>query len=141
MRPAARNAPCPCGTGRRFKGCCEPILNGQPADSPESLMRSRYTAYATGAVRHLLRTTDPGGPHFREDARAWGEELRNYCALVDFVGLEVHEHHVDGDAGTVRFTAHFVHAGAGGAIEEHSRFRRVDGDWLYLDGEGRAPDA
>jgi len=102
-------------------------------------MRSRYTAYATGAVRHLLRTTHPAGPHFRSDERSWADELRNYCGLVDFVGLEVHEAAEAGEDGTVRFTARFLHGGQGGAIEEHSRFRRVEGRWLYLDGEGGAP--
>ncbi|MFN7145721.1 MAG: SEC-C metal-binding domain-containing protein, partial [Myxococcota bacterium] len=41
-RPSA-NAPCPCGSGRKAKGCCLPILEGAAAPTPEALMRSRYT--------------------------------------------------------------------------------------------------
>jgi SEC-C motif-containing protein len=59
---------------------------------------------------------------------------------VDFVRLDVHGAEAEGDRGRVQFTAHFVHAGEGGALEEHSRFRRLDGRWLYLDGEPDAPD-
>ena len=129
-----RNAPCPCGSGLRGKGCCGPILDGTPAPTPEALMRSRYSAYATGAVSHLLATTAPEGPHFRADTRAWRAELEAYCAAVRFVGLTVHEASEDGDTGRVRFTARYVHGGAEQVIAEHSRFVRRDGRWLYLDG-------
>ncbi len=131
-----RNAPCPCGTGRRFKSCCARLLAGEPAETPEALMRSRYTAYATGDVKYVLATTHPDGPHYRADASAWADELHNYCRLVNFVGLTVHEAETCDDGGRVRFSARFEHGAQAGAIEEHSRFRRVDGRWLYVDGEG-----
>ena len=38
---------CPCGSGKEYGECCEPIIKGTAlAQSPEALMRSRYTAYA-----------------------------------------------------------------------------------------------
>ena len=129
-----RNAPCPCGSGQRGKACCGPVIDGTPAATPEALMRSRYTAYATGAVSHLMATTAPESPHFRPDPRAWRAELEAYCAAVRFTGLTVHESSADGDTGRVRFTARYVHDGREGTIEEDSRFVRRGGRWLYVDG-------
>lgn len=130
----SRNAPCPCGSGRRAKSCCGPVLDGEPAATPEALMRSRYTAYATGDVGHVMRTTHPASPHREPDTRAWAADLRRYCDAVTFVGLTVLGATEDGDRGTVRFTARWRSGTREGAIEEHSRFERVDGRWLYLDG-------
>lgn len=94
-------------------------------------MRSRYSAYATGRVTHLVRTTHPGGPHHQAEAGAWGESLRRYCEVVEFTGLEVHSAGVAGSEGRVAFTARYTHSGAAGQIDEHSRFLLVDGRWLY----------
>ena len=93
-------------------------------------MRSRYTAYALGAVAHLQRTTHPDSPQRRADARAWAEELRDYCAAVRFTGLEVR----GAGADRVQFVAHLTHAGLARVIAEDSRFVEVDGRWTYLDG-------
>lgn len=128
------NAPCPCGSGRKAKGCCGPVLDGAAAGTPEALMRSRYTAYATGAVAHLQRTTADDSPHRVQDARAWTDALRGYCDAVRFTGLEVRGASVDGDAGRVQFVAHLTHDGVPRVIAEDSRFVRVDGRWLYVDG-------
>jgi SEC-C motif-containing protein len=99
-------------------------------------MRSRYVAYATGAVGHLMRTTAPGSPHWQPDARAWSEELERYCAQVDFDGLEVRESGEQGDRGEVSFFARLSVAGQDASFGERSRFvRDSDGRWLYLDGE------
>src|SRR5688572_25188467 len=41
----ASDAPCPCGSGRTFGQCCEPLLREQrPAADAAELMRSRFTA-------------------------------------------------------------------------------------------------
>lgn len=135
MARLSANAPCPCGSGRKAKGCCLPILEGAPAPTPEALMRSRYTAYATGAVTHLMRTTHPESPHFRPDGRAWAEELRRYCEVVTFEGLTVHSAISEGDTGRVRFFARLSARGRDQSFGEDSRFLRVGGRWSYVDGE------
>ncbi|MDP2314787.1 MAG: YchJ family metal-binding protein [Pseudomonadota bacterium] len=133
-RPSA-NAPCPCGSLRKAKGCCLPVLLGAPPPSPEALMRSRYTAYAVGDTAHLIRTTHPASPHRQADVRAWAEELRQYCAAVRFVGLTVHAASEEGDTGRVRFYARMTLDGRDVSFGEDSRFSRVDGRWTYVDGE------
>ena len=52
-------APCPCGGGI-FAACCGPFISGsRPAPTAEALMRSRYSAYVTGAADYLLATWHP----------------------------------------------------------------------------------
>jgi SEC-C motif-containing protein len=138
-RPSA-NAPCPCGSGTKAKGCCLPVLLGAAPATPEALMRSRYTAYASGDTGHLIRTTHPDSPHREADVRAWAEELRRYCAAVRFLGLTVDTSGEDGDTGRVRFYARMALDGRDVSFGEDSRFRRVDGRWLYVDGARRTPD-
>lgn len=102
-------------------------------------MRSRYTAYAVGAVQHLIATTAPESPHRGADPGAWRSELAQYCAVVEFTGLDVLGAQQDGDHGRVQFVASYVHAGAPGEIREDSRFVRRDGRWLYVDGVSSPP--
>lgn len=135
MARAPANAPCPCGSGRKAKGCCLPVLEGAPAATPEALMRSRYTAYASGDVSHLMRTTDPSGPHHQPDARAWAAELRGYCAAVTFVGLEVRDAWEQGADGGVTFFARLRHGTVDLSFGERSQFSRSSGAWPYVDGE------
>jgi SEC-C motif-containing protein len=130
----AANAPCPCGSGRKHKGCCAPILSGTTAPTAEALMRSRYTAYVAGDVGYLIATTDPDGPHFRADRAAWRADLAAYCAAVRFDGLRVLGAEQLGDTGRVRFVAWLRHGGSDATIAEDSRFVRRNGRWLYIDG-------
>ncbi len=45
---------CPCGSGKAYCDCCEPIIKKTTlAPSPEALMRSRYTAYAKHEIAWL----------------------------------------------------------------------------------------
>ena len=57
------NSLCPCGSTKKAKRCCGPLLDGQPAPSPEALMRSRYVAYSLGDVAYVQRTTHSHSPH------------------------------------------------------------------------------
>jgi SEC-C motif-containing protein len=131
----SRNAPCPCGSGRKAKACCGPALDGRPAPTAEALMRSRYTAYAVGAVAHVMATTAPESPHRGADPAAWRDELRAYCAAVTFEGLQVREAREEGDRATVTFSARLRAGDRDLSFGERSRFVRRDGRWLYVDGD------
>ncbi|MEU6810798.1 YchJ family metal-binding protein [Streptomyces sp. NPDC046831] len=121
---------CPCGLPEPFEKCCGRYLapGGSPAPTAEALMRSRYTAFVRQDAGHLLRTWHP----------------RTRPARIDFdpgmrwTGLEVLGT-TDGSAfhstGTVTFRASY----RGGALHERSRFERVGGAWVYVDGD--FPDA
>jgi SEC-C motif-containing protein len=135
LKRASANAPCPCGSGKKYKGCCKRWHDGEPAPTPEALMRSRYTAYAIADVSYLIRTTHPDGPHWRPDTAAWKAELAGYCEQVEFRGLRVEHAEAAGDEGRVRFHATLAHGGRDLSFGEDSRFLRVGGRWLYHSGD------
>ena len=58
-KKAGAAALCPCGSGLTLAECCGPKIAGEPAATPEALMRSRYTAYALGDDAYVLATWAP----------------------------------------------------------------------------------
>ncbi len=124
--------PCPCRRGEPFDACCGPILAGdKPAPTAETLMRSRYTAYAVGDVDYLLRSwhpsTRPADLELDADQR-W--------LFLEIVGTQ--RGGPFDDNGTVEFIAHYKLDGSRDAMHELSTFVRVDGAWVYLDGTFQA---
>ncbi|WP_078960512.1 MULTISPECIES: YchJ family protein [unclassified Streptomyces] len=127
QRPSApvQSSPCPCGLAETYEKCCGRFLRGEAtAPTAEALMRSRYSAFVKRDEPYLLRTWHP----------------RTRPARVEFdpgmrwTGLEILETG-DGTAfhtiGTVTFRASY----RGGCLRERSRFERVDGAWVYVDGD------
>ncbi len=116
---------CPCG-GKLFQSCCGPYLAGVAvADTPEKLMRSRYTAYVTGTEDYLKAT--------------WHPSTRPQEAVtepgVKWLGLEVKAATQQGDNATVHFVARCRVEGKGRRLDETSRFVFEDGLWFYVDGD------
>jgi SEC-C motif-containing protein len=62
--------PCPCGSGRPFEQCCEPVLLGKrsPATA-EELMRARFTAHVIHDFKFLHESYLPtsGKPFVAEE--------------------------------------------------------------------------
>lgn len=126
--------PCPCGrrAGARaaalsFEACCGRWLH-DPAPDAESLMRSRYTAFARGDAAYLLATWHPSTRPASLDLEPG----------LRWLGLEVRAHRTTGpDRAQVEFVARSRPAGGGPAhrLHECSRFVREDGRWYYLDGQ------
>jgi SEC-C motif-containing protein len=51
------NQPCFCGSNIDFSSCCLPYINNEvPADTPEQLMRSRFSAYAFKNAQYIYDT-------------------------------------------------------------------------------------
>ena len=116
---------CPCGLGDDYDACCGRLHAGAPARTAESLMRSRYSAFAVGDAGYLLRTWHPAG---RPDEFTLDPELRwTRLAVLETQGGGL----FDAD-GTVRFRAVYVRDGRRGVLAETSRFVRQDGRWVYL---------
>jgi SEC-C motif domain protein len=96
-------------------------------------MRSRYSAFARGLAPYLLRTWHPATRPDRldlDDGITWRR-----LQIVDVVRGGPSD-----DTGVVEFRAAYRTAsGEAGVQHERSRFVRVDGRWLYLDGGESAP--
>ncbi|GGZ07141.1 YchJ family protein [Streptomyces poonensis] len=127
-RPApapAHTLSCPCGHAETYEVCCGRFHRGEAAaPTAEALMRSRYSAFVKRDEAYLLRTWHP---------RTRPTEVDLGTGPV-WTGLEVLETS-GGSAfhttGTVTFRASY----RGGALHERSRFERVDGAWVYVDGD------
>ena len=120
-------SPCPCGSGRPFQACCQPILQrARPAANAEELMRSRFTAHVVLDLEHLHRTDlETAKTPFVPDTDA--PDL-TWTRLV----VHAHEPGARPDLAYVDFTAYFVTGQAPEQpLHEKSEFRRVDGTWYY----------
>ena len=129
------NSACPCGSGSKFKRCCRKILKGANASSPEQLMRSRYTAYATGDINHIMRSTHPDSPHREIDEERWKQDLSDFVSRSSFTGLRVLAASSNGDTGQVTFEADLMQNGQPSQLKEASTFLREAGRWMYHSGE------
>jgi SEC-C motif-containing protein len=125
---------CPCTSKLSFDKCCEPYLTGRKLpETPEKLMRSRFSAYATRQVDYLMATTCA-----EERTKIDREELVSYCRSVSCISLKIAKTEAGGsqdDAGTVLFYASLQVNGKRMLHRELSRFQREEGRWVYVDGE------
>jgi SEC-C motif-containing protein len=142
MEKVERNDACPCGSGQKFKKCCGPALAGDRwPETPEALMRSRYSAYVIGNVAHLYRTTHPDNDAVKEiDREQFERETLAYCRHVDYKGLTIHETQPPDAEGVavVVFTADYKLGVQHSSLTERSEFVKLADRWVYL--KGAAPD-
>lgn len=125
---------CPCGTGKPFAFCCEPLIEGaKAASSAEQLMRSRYSAFVMGTIDYLIDTTVEQKRHLI-DASILAEQVK----LTNWLGLTI----LDRQAGTaadqqgcVEFEATFEANGEHSVLHERSNFVRQQDRWFYVDGD------
>ena len=116
---------CPCGLGDDYDACCGRLHAGAQASTAESLMRSRYSAFAVGDAGYLLRTWHPSG-------RPQTLELDPALRWTRLAVLETNGGGLFDATGTVRFRAVYAQDGQRGVLTETSRFIRQDGRWAYL---------
>lgn len=126
---------CPCGSGDKFMKCCGKYIRGELAPTAEKLMRSRYSAYATGHVDYIVKTTHPDNPSAKMPAQARRKEIEAFCKNTTFEKLDVLDFLPGTPFATVTFHAHLSQEGNSFVLAEKSRFEKVNGAWLYLDGE------
>ncbi|MGW1727293.1 YchJ family protein [Streptomyces sp. NPDC002306] len=118
-------ASCPCGLAETYEGCCGRFHRGTAAaPAAEALMRSRYSAFVRRDEGYLLRTWHPRTRPARLDLDP-GTRWTGLEILGTADGTAFHT------SGTVTFRASY----RGGSLHERSRFERVDGAWVYVDGE------
>ncbi len=126
--------PCPCGSSLDYKKCCEPFISGKAkAPNPESLMRSRYTAYVKGAVDYIVQTCVNRG----EDSINV-EETKRWSEQSEWKGLKIIKTEKGGPSdkeGSVEFIATYALDGLLQNHHEISGFKKVDGEWLFDSGE------
>ncbi|MDX2506519.1 MAG: YchJ family protein [Gammaproteobacteria bacterium] len=127
---------CPCQSGLTFQQCCQRFLDstlaGSAAQQPETaeqLMRSRYCAYVLKNSDYLLKTWHP-------DYRP--ETLVLEGSVNHWLGLKIknsHQGNKNDTAGQVHFIAFYKINGKAYKLEENSQFKKINSQWLYLNGE------
>jgi SEC-C motif-containing protein len=120
---------CPCGTGNSVADCCGKYLEGgASAPTAETLMRSRYTAFALMDTDYLKLTWHP-------DHRPATLDLDPHQRWTGLEILSTERGSLFDSDGTVEFRAHYSYGTQRGNLHERSRFARIDGRWLYVDGD------
>ncbi len=132
---AMSESDCPCGSGKAFEDCCEPVIEGkEKAKTAEALMRARYSAYATHRTAFVINTHDPETRHELDE-----KATEKWAAGNDWLNLEIKEIDKGGEkdeAGIVEFIATYSDERERTQTHhERSEFVRRDGTWYFHDGE------
>ncbi|WP_427874356.1 YchJ family protein [Flavobacterium sp. MMS24-S5] len=119
---------CFCDTGLLFENCCGLYLNdNQKAPSALTLMRSRYSAYATHNADYLMETT-----YISERKYYSKSEILRWAVSNKWQKLEI----LSSYENTVEFKAYFLDSDNKPQTHyEFSTFKFENGAWYYLDGK------
>ena len=93
-------------------------------------MRSRYSAFVVGDVDHLMRSWHP-------DTRPTEISFVPGQTWTTLEIVSTERGRALDATGVVEFRAHYVRNGRAGTLHESSRFARVAGRWVYVDGDAR----
>ena len=121
-------ANCYCGSNKSFEDCCQIYINGyQNAPTAETLMRSRYSAYAVGNADYLVATMHLSTRKFHKK-----EAILEWSKSNNWIKLEI----LNSTETRVKFNAYYIdYRGKTQIHEEHSTFVLENGNWFYVDGE------
>ncbi|MFP9112577.1 YchJ family protein [Flavobacterium sp. RHBU_3] len=118
---------CPCSSGKSFSQCCEKYVSGNATpETPEALMRSRYTAYTLHDADYIYNTTAPAERrhHNKKDILAWAKSCH-------WVKLEV----LYSQGAIVEFKAYYLDSALRPQVHhERSEFQNISGVWYYKNG-------
>lgn len=117
---------CPCGSDKDYAECCalyhDQVTN---APTPETLMRSRYAAFALGDAEYLLSTSLAKNHAVNEL-----EQLKAQMNLVEWLQLDV----VDAHDNVVEFKAYYRDESGIEVLHERSSFVYENNRWFYDEG-------
>ena len=125
---------CPCGSGKLYSECCEPIIKGSAkAPTAEALMRSRYSAYVKHEIDHIAKSCvqDPDKNEIdMEETRRWSEESTWHGLKI----LRTEKGKENDKEGIVEFSATYTRGGLKDVHLEKAKFVKKDGEWVYHSG-------
>jgi len=139
---------CPCGSGLKYEACCEPYIYGDKvAESPEILMRSRYSAFAKRETKYINETMHPSHPELKGvDAVKMIQDIASTAKGCSFHKLAVlgNKPGETEDEASVTFRLWFKFVTWKGqkaildkewqTLTETSTFKKENGRWLYVTG-------
>lgn len=128
---------CPCGSEQAFSQCCQMLISRSIiAESPEQLMRSRYSAYATKQAEYIFHTYACSSQKSQsiDDIAHWASETK-WLKLVIHHTSNVQDNLIENSNPQVEFSAFYLHQGQIWQMRENSNFVMENEQWRYLDGE------
>ena len=130
--------PCPCGSGLEYENCCRPIIQGdQAALTAEALLRSRYSAHVKAEIDHIFDTTHPA-----KRGEVTRDQIADWSKNSEWMGLEILEirdGQAEDESGSIEFVARYREKGKQQEHREIAEFKKVDGRWLFYDGQAPKP--
>lgn len=128
---------CPCTSNKPYQSCCQPLHEGVPPESAESLMRSRFSAYALGLADYIIITTHPASPQFSPNRFQWKKSIGDFSKNSHFMNLKILDAQERDEMAVVVFTAYLKQKERDLVFTERSYFQKRKGLWTYLHGEVR----
>ena len=122
---------CSCGSGRDYVTCCQPYVEGRAhPETPEALMRSRYTAYTMADIDYIEKTQrGKAAQGFNApDACAWSKRVT--WTKLEILSTELKRP----NKSVVEFIATFVDGYTPQSMHEKSEFIKKAGLWFYVNG-------
>ena len=125
---------CPCGSGKKYGECCEPIIkNTSKALAAESLMRARYTAYVVHEIDFIINSCEEGEGIADIDKKATEDWSRN-STWNGLKILRTEKGQEGDDEGVVEFTADYTLKQMHDVHHEVAAFKKINGEWKYVAG-------
>lgn len=123
---------CPCGSNLSFSTCCQPFISKaqlNKPNTPEQLMRSRFSAYALKDGQYIYDTYGE-----KQRVNLTIEDLQSWADECNWLALTIH----DSTESTVDFSAYYVINSTLCELREKSNFaKEYENDqeqWRYIDG-------
>jgi SEC-C motif-containing protein len=115
---------CPCNPTKLYIDCCKKAhQNITAVNSPEQLMRSRYSAFVLVNIEYLQKSHHSSTrPSKREK-----KEILQWTKSVEWIRLEI----LNTTENTVEFKAYFKEKGELDIIHENSLFCFENKHWVY----------
>lgn len=128
------NSPCPCGSGNKYKKCCQPFHKGKLPQSALELMKSRYSAFALSDIKYIINTTHKENQDFTKDTEKWSKDIENFSNSCQFKKLEILDTSNDENRAFVSFKATLFCNNKDCSFSEKSKFLKENGKWFYFNG-------
>lgn len=124
---------CACDSSKKYSECCEPYIKGiKPAPTALALMRSRYTAFAVGAMDYIYKTH-----HESTKKELDMDGVKSWATNSEWLGLEIRgtDRGSEKDTeGSVEFKCKFKFNGSEQSHHELSTFKKEGNEWFFVDG-------
>ncbi len=122
---------CPCGSKLSYETCCGLYHDEKRIpQTPEVLMRSRYSAYAMAHIDYIKKTMygKPLATFNEHEAKTWAKNTKWLKLKI------INTHETSDTQASVEFVAFFIEQGQHRTMHEKSEFQRMNDRWYYVDG-------